>query len=163
MEKHRLELLQGMPIFGGIREDILEFLLSFCRIVSVHKDGFFFREKEAGRSLYVLESGKVAVIKFWKGQEHLLRHFEAGDCFGEMALMDLSPRSASVVAVTDCVAIEIATACFSEVYKKDLGQFTLIQMNIGREVCRRLRAADEQLFRMEAETPGVASDIFRFT
>lgn len=163
MEKGHLELLQGMPIFGGIREDILEFLLDCCKKTYVKKNSFFFREDDPGKSLFVLESGKVAVVKLWKGQEHVLRQLEAGDCFGEMALMDFSLRSASVVAIEDSTAIEILTTSLHELHKKDLEQFTLIQMNMGREVCRRLRQADEQLFQLETATPGIAKDIFRFT
>lgn len=151
MEKKRLELLQRMPIFGGIREDILEFLLQVSHVVSVKSGDFFFHENEPGTSMFVLESGKAAVMKLWKGRQRLLRYFEQGDCFGEMALMDLCPRSASVVASEDCVAVEIPASCLYQIHKKDLEQFTLIQMNMGREVSRRLREADDQLFRMVSE------------
>jgi hypothetical protein len=42
-----------------------------------------------------------------------------------------------------------------ELYQQDLEQFTIIQMNMGREVCRRLRRADDLLFqvRMQSSTP----------
>jgi CRP-like cAMP-binding protein len=163
MEQARLELLQRMPIFGGIRGDTLEFLLSLSRPVSVKSGEFFFRENDPGNALFVLETGKVAVMKSWKGQQHLLRHLGNGDCFGEMALMDMLPRSASVVAIEDSTAIEISADCLYKVHKKDLEQFTLIQMNMGREVSRRLREVDEQIFRLEAEGSGVVSDIFRLT
>ena len=163
MEQARLELLQRMPIFGGISEDTLELLLKLSRIVSVRSGEFFFRENDPGESMFVLEAGKVAVMKSWKGQQHLLHHFEKGDCFGEMALMDLFPRSASVVSVEDSIAIEIPAACLYQIHKKDLGQFTMIQMNMGREVSRRLREADEQLFRLEVEGSGGRVDTLRHT
>src|SRR5262245_21325648 len=40
----RIELLQRMPIFGGIRADVLQFLLTLCPVVFVPANGFFFRE-----------------------------------------------------------------------------------------------------------------------
>ena len=163
MDQARFELLQQMPIFGGISADVLEFLLTLARVVFVRTGDYFFHENDPGTSLFVLETGKVAVMKLWKGQEHLLRHLEKGDCFGEMAVLDLFPRSASVLAVEDSSAIEISTACLNQMRKKDLLQFTLIQMNIGREISRRLRQADEQLFRIEVEGSGVKSDLFRHT
>ena len=52
----RIELLQRMPIFGGIRADILQFLLGLCPIVSVPTTEFFFRENDQADSLFVLES-----------------------------------------------------------------------------------------------------------
>ena len=99
--------------------------------------------------MFVLETGRVAVLKLWDGQEHLLTHLGQGDCFGEMALMDLFPRSASVRAVEACSALELAASAFYGLYEKDLEQFALIQMNLGREVSRRLRLADERLFRLK--------------
>jgi CRP-like cAMP-binding protein len=147
MQEARIRLLQRMAIFGGIRDEVLEFLLERSAIVRVPKDGFFFQEDDEGQSMFVLEEGKAAVLKRWQGSDFLLSILERGDCFGEMALMDLSPRSASVRAVEDCVAIELSAAGLYELYRKDLGQFAMIEMNMGREVSRRLRASDERLFR----------------
>jgi CRP/FNR family transcriptional regulator, cyclic AMP receptor protein len=163
MEKARLELLQRMPIFGGLGEGTLEFLLSLSTIVSVRGGEYFFRETDMGDSLFVLETGKVAIVKSWKGKEHLLRELEKGDCFGEMAVMDLFPRSASVLALENCTAIQISVANLYQIYEKDIEQFTMIQMNMGREVSRRLRNADEQIFRTEVEGKGAVNDVFRYT
>ncbi len=63
-----------------------------------------------------------------------------------MAVMDHCARSASVRAVEDCAAICISAANLYQVYARDLKQFALIQMNMGREVSRRLREADNRLF-----------------
>ena len=103
---------------------------------SVPENAFFFREGDHADSMFVLEAGSAAVLKSWRGQDHLLGTLKQGDCFGEMAVMDLGPRSASVRAVEDCTAIRISAANLYQVYSQDLKQFTLIQMNMGREVCR---------------------------
>ena len=154
MQEARIELLQRMPIFGGIRADTLQFLLALCPIVSVPANEFFFREREQGDSMFVLEIGKAAVLKSWHGQDYLLQTLKEGDCFGEMALIDHYPRSASVRAVEDCTAIRISAANLHKVYAQDLKQFALIQMNMGREVSRRLREADNRLFSAKMGTPG---------
>jgi CRP-like cAMP-binding protein len=67
--------------------------------------------------------------------------------------MDLGPRSASVRAVEDCTAIRVSAANLHQVYARDVQQFALIQMNMGREVCRRLRDADNRLFRARMGMP----------
>jgi CRP/FNR family transcriptional regulator, cyclic AMP receptor protein len=146
MHEARIELLQRMPIFGGIRADVLQFLLGLCPVVSVPTNEYFFREHDQADSMFVLEAGKVAILKSWRGREYLLRILKEGDCFGEMAVMDLLPRSASVRAVEDCTAIRLSAANLHRVCAQDLKQFALIQMNMGREVTRRLREADNQLF-----------------
>ena len=144
----QLELLQSMPIFGAIREDALGFLLEQAREVEVRAGEFFFRENDQATSMFVLESGRAVVIKGWQGHDTELHRLGAGDCFGEMALMDLFARSASVFAVEDCRAIELSAADLLRLFERDAEQFALIQMNIGREVCRRLRATDERLYQV---------------
>jgi CRP/FNR family transcriptional regulator, cyclic AMP receptor protein len=153
MQEARIELLQRMPIFGGIRKDTLQFLIAFCPIVSVTAGEYFFHEDQKGDAMFVLERGKVAVLKSWLGEENHLYTLKEGDCFGEMAVMDHCPRSASVRAAEDCSAIRISAADLYKIYGQDLKQFALIQMNMGREVCRRLREANSRLFNVKMVTP----------
>ena len=140
-------LLQQMPIFGAVDDDALRFLLEPVPSMTVRKGDYFFRENDPADCMYVLESGRVAVVKEWAGSEMLLRHLGEGDCFGEMALLDLFPRSASVRAESECQAIALAPEHLYRLFEHDARQFAVIQMNIGREMSRRLREADEQLFR----------------
>ncbi len=158
MDEVRISLLQRMPVFGGIREDILTFILDLSSKVSVPKGEFFFRQGDQADSMFVLERGKVAILKSWQEREYLLQHRHAGDCFGEVALIDLCPRSASVLAVEDCSAIEVSSTTLYRVYEKDLEQLALIYMNMGREVSRRLREADERLFQAKVEAVLIGED-----
>ncbi len=161
MNTARVEWLQDVPVFGAIREDTLTLLLEQAREVSIRAGDFFFRESDEAGSMFVLEAGRAAVVKTWQGREIVVRALAAGDCFGEMALMDLQPRSASVRADADCIAIELTTADLLRVFRQDAEQFALLQMNIGREVCRRLRATDELLFRARmGETPSGLESLF---
>lgn len=141
-----LELLQQMPIFGGVKPPALEVLLGSGRRVEVPAGSYFFREQEPAQGLYVLEAGRVVVVKQWRNQSMQLRVLEPGDCFGEMALLDLFPRSASVRALDASRAFEITAADLLRLFEHDMEQFALVQMNIAREMCRRLRETDEMLF-----------------
>lgn len=146
MPDSRIAALQEMPIFGGLRSDVLAALVADARQVDMPKDGFFFHQDDDAHSLFVLEAGEVAVLRRWEGQHLVLGHLREGDCFGEMALIDLFPRSASVQAVEACNALELATASFQRLAESDLEQFALLQMNIARELSRRLRVADDRFF-----------------
>jgi CRP-like cAMP-binding protein len=164
LRAQRIELLQRMPVFGAIRDDTLSLLLEQARLRDVAAGGWFFREGDRADSMFVLETGEVAVIRTWHGEDWVLHKLAAGDCFGEMALMDLAPRSASVRAEAPCSAIEIGAGDLLHLYEHDPEQFALIQMNIGREVCRRLRAADDLLFReRQGGTPLAAEILFKAT
>ena len=158
MQASRIAALQAMPIFGGIPDDVLAAFVEAAATVAVAKDEYFFREGDRAESMFVLEAGEVGILKRWAGEQHLLGRLRAGDCFGEMALLDLFPRSASVLALAPCTAIELSTASLFKLYETHLEQFALIQMNIARELSRRLRAADERLFRTQigADDPQAA-------
>ena len=160
----RIALLQGMPVFGGIREETLTFLLGRSSMVTVAAGEFFFREDDEAQSMFVLEGGKAAVLKHSQGHRYQLSELARGDCFGEMSLMDMRHRSASVMAAELCHAIEVSTGSLFARYEKDLEQFTLIQMNMGREVSRRLRLADDRLFQAKLGNAEVVTEyVFRST
>jgi len=157
MHPGRVALLQGMPIFGAIDESTLDFLVARARAHEVAAGRTFFHEGDVASGMFVLEAGRVAVARQAAGVDLVLCELGPGDCFGEMALMDLRPRSATVRALADCRAFEIGPDDLLELFQRDIAQFTLIQMNMGREVCRRLRAADDRLFALGAgRQPGTA-------
>ena len=82
--------------------------------VQVPAGAHFFREGEPATAFFVLESGRVSVVKRREGVDYHLRELCAGDCFGEMALIDMSARSASVIALEDCSAIRLTNAELAE-------------------------------------------------
>jgi len=149
MPEERIELLQRMAIFGGIREGTLRFLLNLTPTVRVPRNSYFFHEGDNGDVMFVLQAGRVAVMRTWKAQQHVLTQLGVGECFGEMALIDLYPRSASIVATEECRALKISSGDLYNLYEHDLEQFTVIQMNIAREISRRLRLADNRIFQAE--------------
>ncbi|MAG29469.1 MAG: cyclic nucleotide-binding protein [Deltaproteobacteria bacterium] len=151
MSRSRIAGLQRTPMFGAVSDQTLEFLLDRVDRREVKAGDYFFREGETGNSAYLLESGEASVLKDWCGQVHRLRGLSTGDCFGEVALLDLGKRSASIRADVDSDAIEIRAKDLHALVKRDPEQFALIYMNLGRELSRRLREADERLFRAHFE------------
>ena len=142
MDADRIELMRGMPVFGGLGESALEWILEHAPERSVSAGDYFFKAGEPAESLFVLESGRAAVFLERVKGPCQLAVLGPGDCFGEMALIDFGPRSASVRALEDCLALEIPQGQIHALYQRDLKQFTLVQMNLARELSRRLRRAD---------------------
>ena len=156
------QLLQRIAIFGALSEATLEFILQKAVEVSCAADDPVFREGDPAEAIYIIESGKVAILKKWEDRQYLLGYLETGDCFGEMALMDMHPRSASVIAVEETLVFKISSAALLELYSHDLEQFALLQMNLGREVSRRLRESDERMFLWRV-SPEARSELPEFT
>jgi CRP-like cAMP-binding protein len=151
MSPTRLDLLKNMPVFGGLNDASVRLILELSNQVRVGNGEYFFRQGDDSQSAFVLESGRVAVLKSWKGSQYTLRRLGVGDCFGEIGLIDFGPRSAAVLAEADSTAIEFSPADLLEIAKRDLEQYALVYMNMARELSRRLRRADDRLFEVEAE------------
>lgn len=142
-------LLRETPIFGAIREDIIDFLLESSSLIELPRCDWLLREGEAMGSMFVIESGELVILKLYEGRQYLLSNMGRGDCIGEMALFDLMPRSASALVTAPAQLLEITAASLLEIAERDMEQFALIQMNMGREVTRRLRICEERIFRHE--------------
>lgn len=142
----RVELLQGMAVFGAVNAEAVATLLESATIEKLNAGEFFFRQGDAGSAMYVLESGEVAVLKSRERIQMELTRMGPGDCFGEMTLVEPAERSASVRAMTNCQAIRITSDDLFKVYEADVEQFAVIQMNLARELSRRLREANERWF-----------------
>jgi len=142
----RSEALQQMAIFGGVDDQALQFLLARSRTCRHAAGSYITREGETGTGLFVLLSGRIAVQRRWDDRQVLLRELGAGECFGEMALLDLGRRSASVLALQACEVLEMESGLLHEFFEHDTRQFALMQMNIARELSRRLRATFNSLF-----------------
>ena len=158
MDDASAQLIQATPIFGGLHPELLAPLLDRASRVKVAEGEFFFREGSRGTSVFVLETGRVSILRHWDGRDHLLRHLEKGDCFGEVALLDFGLRSASVHAAENCSAIELTARDLLELSKQSPEQFALIYMNLARELSRRLRIADDRLFRARLAHDAIAED-----
>lgn len=146
MDEHLLELLHGIPIFDGVSQQAFEHIFQNCSFVKRLRGEFFFHQDEHAESFFVLDAGTVAVFRDWHGENYVLRQLNAGDCFGEMALMHVNIRSASVQALETSTALEINIDQFNDLGQVYPDQFTLIMMNMGREVCKRLLYTEDELF-----------------
>ena len=139
-------LLRDIAIFGGLSEDTLTFILERSARVQVATGEHFLTEGEMGKSFFVLESGQVRVHKDADGDAITLCEFGPGAVFGEMSLLAVRPRSATIVAIEDCVALELTNRSLFELYEDNTEQFAMLVMNLGREVARRLWETNERLF-----------------
>ena len=152
----RITALQRVPIFGAISEEVIASLLERATIVARAGGEYFFEQGDSGTSAFVLERGEVSILRRHDDKEYALRPLGTGDCFGEVSLLDFGGRSASVKAISDCQAIELTAMDILSVKSIDSQQFAMIYMNLGREVGRRLREADERLFKARFSEHGVA-------
>lgn len=105
-----------------------------------------FREGDGGDGAYVVLDGSVRIFKTRNGHETTLAQLKPGDIFGEMALLDGKPRSASAQAGEHGLTVRFIK---SEEFKGMLGDPFVSELL--SEMGRRLRAADEELNRLGSD------------
>ncbi|MBS1197789.1 MAG: cyclic nucleotide-binding protein [Proteobacteria bacterium] len=102
------KLIENVPVFADFTQAELLELLNGAEKRIFEAGSRIISEGDTGNFMYVVINGEAKVLKQGDGfKKHQLGNFGRGDCFGEMALVDRSPRSASIEAVTDCILIRI--------------------------------------------------------
>ena len=96
------ELLQTVPLFSELSEEAIASLGHLAARRRYPKDTVVFFENEEGDSLFMILEGRIKVtILGDDGREIILTMLGEGDLFGEMALLDNEPRSATAIAVEE--------------------------------------------------------------
>ncbi len=100
-------------------------------------DDVIFRQGDRGKTMYLVKSGEVAL----KAGDPVLATVAAGGVFGEMALLDDAPPSATAIAATDCEIVAIDERRFVFL----VSQTPFFALNLLKLLERRLRAANQKL------------------
>lgn len=136
-----LDFLSDIPIFGGLSAAVLAHIRNVAAERSFAPGEVLVTEGELGHEMLVLLSGRAAVRKAGRH----LRDLKGGDCIGEMSLIDIQPRSATVVAAEPTLALVLSYRQLGALAERDLEAYTMLIMNFAREISRRLRHANELL------------------
>jgi CRP-like cAMP-binding protein len=138
--------LAATPFFGGLLDDSLDRVIALLVEREFEHGATVVSENEQGRSMYIVQSGELLVHKkSTSGRLVRISRLGPGDFFGEMTLIEIQPRSASVVAETDAVVFELSAASLYALYEADVHAYTMVLQNMNRELCRRLRRADQRI------------------
>lgn len=94
--------LRQVPVFKNLTEDHVIKFVNSCSVRKIKKNSDIVFQSEDSTDLYLVLKGSVKVnLMSYEGEEFILTSFNEGDFFGEMSLIDGSPRSAAVVAQED--------------------------------------------------------------
>lgn len=139
--------LLATPFFGGLSQASLELLIPMLAERGFEAGATVVAEGEQGCSMFVVYSGELAVgHRGESGQEIPMATLGPGDFFGEMTLIEMQNRSATVVAKSQTVLYELTARQLYMFYKADVRAYVMVLQNINRELCRRLRRADNRFF-----------------
>ncbi|MFQ5525200.1 MAG: cyclic nucleotide-binding domain-containing protein [Thermoanaerobaculia bacterium] len=118
------------------------------RLVNVPAGEYVFRRGEIGVEMYVIHEGQVEILNSGIDSKPLAV-LEKGDFFGEMAILEGAPRTASARAKEDCKLVQIDETTFSRLLRKD----PETSVRIMRKLSARIRRLEELLLERGAAVP----------
>ena len=140
---HR-KVVAAVPMLKPLTEAELDEVLSISRLLKVNRGVPVIKEAELGNSMYIIVSGRVRVVKdVGQGERQVLAALGAGEVFGEMALIDLAPRSASVETLTNCLLYQIDLDSFNKLRRAHRPAAYKILRQLAPVLCQRLRRLDK--------------------
>jgi CRP/FNR family transcriptional regulator, cyclic AMP receptor protein len=138
--------LLATPFFGGLSDASLDLLVAMLVERRFDAGATVFAEGEPGRSMFIVHAGQLVVSKQADGGRVIrMSGLAPGDFFGEMTLIEMQNRSGTVVAESPTVLYELTARDLYTCYKADIHAYVMVLQNINRELCRRLRRADNRI------------------
>lgn len=140
-------ILSEIALFGGMSDGQMS---AVCRCLEqgvFQRGEYIFRKGDDPVHIYIVTRGQIDLLIVDQGITLQKKTLVAGDCFGEASLMAMQRHAATAVVREDCEVIVLSKHALSRLQDEDCTAFSLLMMNIARELARRLRLTDEILLR----------------
>ncbi len=143
LEAVSVDRLRDIGLFGALSDEVLSRLSQTLQQRRVGSGEMVFHEGDAAHEMFVVLDGELEVLKkSRKGGLHRVAILGPPDAFGEMSIIDVQPRSASVRCVAPTRLLRVSSEDLDHLYRHDLKAYALIILNIARDLSRRLRVTD---------------------
>jgi CRP/FNR family transcriptional regulator, cyclic AMP receptor protein len=137
-----LESLRSVPLFASLDDEAAVALRELLEPELKPAGSVLFRKGEPGGAMYLIEGGRVRIhLHDDDGQEVTLAELAAGDFFGEMAILDGKPRSATATVTEDARLAVLSR----EGFHAFVGRTPQVALSMLAAVTNRLRHTDEML------------------
>ncbi len=133
-------------LFGGLTTEELAYIKQYLHEELYEPDEFILRQGESNNRIFFIISGEVHIVKHTDiadEENRLISTLHIGDTFGEMELIDIQPCAASAIASQATKVLTFTNYDLYQLSKTHLKTFSMIIMNLAREISRRLRKTDK--------------------
>lgn len=145
-EDDLLEFLPTIALFGGLERATLERIIAKMGRHAMAPGSQICSEGELGRSMFVVRHGEAVVYRDLPGGKRLkMVRLGQGEFFGEMTLIDIQKRSASVMVDRPSLLLSLGNKDLYALYQEDVAGYVMVLQNLCRELSRRLRTTNNKL------------------
>lgn len=143
---NKTSILKRIYLFKKLTDEELKHILNIATAKSFKKDEIIFNEGDKGDAFYVVLKGSIRISTFVPNVgEEALAILKKGNYFGEMALIDNAPRSASAIANEDTILLKITDANFRNLLVSDHNIAYKLLWELVKTLSKRLRETDSKL------------------
>ena len=135
----RIRQLRALSLFSTLSPRELKTVDGLLHERSFLKDEVIFDQGEEGQALYIVESGKVLICRQGQSADGRIAELSPGRLFGELALLDNSPRAAQARAAENCTLAVLFRADFLGLLETHAMIASKIALQLARHIGQRLR------------------------
>lgn len=151
--------IRSVPIFGQLSNKEIAAVEKLVHTRTYEANESIFSEKDPGGGMYIVMEGSVTILKNQGGtHEKTLATLEHGDFFGEIALLDESPRTATAVSVEDSKILGFYRTDLYELVERRPKLAIKIIVNLARVVSERLRHSNTQSHELREQLASYESE-----
>lgn len=152
-----IAILRKVRIFEGLADDQLILIQKLLKRQDFKKGDYILKDESFGDTLHILVDGKVRVTKelvkgldIGSSEEKVLATLDASilPTFGENGILGHAPRTANVIAFTDCCIYNITKQDFESLASTDVRAAFTITFNIAKVLSDRLHSTDDNLVKL---------------
>lgn len=138
-ETPRRSTLRQLPLFATLSRRELRVVDGLLHERRYLKGEIIFDEGDEGQALYVIISGRVLICRQGEPETGRIAEIDAGVVFGELALLDSTPRSAQARAAEDCSLASFSRAEFGSLLDTHIVIASKISLQLARQLGKQLR------------------------
>jgi CRP-like cAMP-binding protein len=141
--------LRQHSLFGGLLDDQIEVVVPLMQVESFKEGDYIMQEGQPNDRIYFILEGRVEALK--NGVRLFV--FEEGTTFGEMEVLDIMATEASIRCLVPTRVMSLSNRALHSLSKSDLKTFSILVMNLARDISRRLRNMNKRFAYVRNASP----------
>ncbi|MFW6245248.1 MAG: Crp/Fnr family transcriptional regulator [Fibrobacterota bacterium] len=140
-----LPILKNVTIFAGLTEREICTIYDSCYLMEATVGDVLLEEGKAATEIFIILRGRITIVLNLHDKPLEVMEFGPGNCLGEASVIGIQNHSASAVVLEEASLLVLSRKVLMEIFETDNRLFSLLILNIAREIARRLHHTDEIL------------------
>jgi len=139
LENINLEsLIDEISLFGGIDRAIVDRIIPRCEVVTKCEGELLYHENDPASEIYIILTGRIKLVNNLEENPYELIELYPGHSLGETSVIGIEPHGSTALVTEDATLMVLSRAVLNQLHREEPEVFTVLILNIARELARRL-------------------------